>query len=1498
MNITSSSIGFFGDVFLRDSYVYQRFLLARTTTQILYVVIGHSVAFLDVMSVDNSGIVFSSPLTIDACTITIGAASVNSYAQIVVTDVGLTPMAGAAAFTENFVILRASGTILVSNSHAMIEYNSAGATCQVWDVTMGSLWEAAEPIPNTLARRTAVYFVIPMTFVNNSALGGAMQANILRLFLHQGMWQLEGAGSIVRDVSFLSNSVSSVGYCNVFAQMIGTQSGHMAGLVKTVVSNITLRACRSVQAGVKPQVNQLVFMSARGTKRGSLTFSIAGMELSDCYCPNSAAVQIITEVSEFDLSLQDLYISNMTDTTFLFQIYVNPVANNVVNNTANISVKDVTSVNAEGIVLAVWGGASLVSPNMSVSISSVTMLNHANGKLLDAVLADEIAGDFGQYSIKMSDISLLSSMLDGSGGLLMSFKVAGRISTLVDVSNIVVFSCSMINVPDTNGGLVEIWSPQTLMRLSNATMRHFAMSGGYGGALIALFLFNSIGSRVEVMDTVVNDVSMDMEDGGLLHCRSSSLVLSNMVVQRLKLVRSTQVGLFRAGGTNCGIAIVNVTVAVESSDQSFDIFSIDPSLVTLGEDLTIFTSTWAINETEEAKIIPEEFKEAFNAYHSIDTAVMANSLSCPVSMEFNASSSTLLSPSLINSLISPPSSCIALGYTCQSHLIQQRVSCIHCDRGTFSTIRTTEANPNPHCIRCPIGVTCDSYEGNMNLAGGMWASPLLPMFFDVLSATNATSPPDMFEEEEELEEAAKVSTNAFSGGELSFNEFVQMCPAGYCAPAPFNSSQEPYSDRETYYSGNPYYLGRWMGYDRICSPGRTGRLCGSCKANHSAQLGAATCLPTEDCVLGSVQILILCGAAVFLVIYITYLNVRSLSPLSPLFRIATFFINVSHVLYAPPVEQSTSVVPSKGAIEVLQIVATVLAVDINFDRGSESAASADEGVTLEGICIVGLTTLDRVSLRFFLPAVLLAFFFLGLLVVYLLKLCRRKLLALKYPGRLSSGSHRSSADSYVSLKEEQEAAAILKGSDRDNVTRLFFGLFSIAVVSYSSMSTGIFQLSSCVTVPVEIGRTGDGTSIIGLENVLFYAGDVPCWSSSVGQTFGIIMGWLLVAFLPVGVVVWQASAPNSNRIVRRLTIYAEQKRTASLRPWKRVRCGSLLCCLDRRRRDVLEVRLRFLIEGAMKKEYWWWDSVLFLRRAVLSAVNAFIADLLVSRLVITFLMVLFLVSHTLACPFKCAWWNAVETLTLALMLIVSILSLFAGFVMQNRLWTTFSLNNDLAAISLTQLSLLATWLLFLSLLFVIHTVRRTIKLVQKRRARSRKDIERQIYSSTKEQPRDVSFIEEEEHGGMVVVSSKTASRNDEERDRDAIVITSRSPAMTASRAFSLNADDDDPEVIGKRLRMRRWTVLQKKDEEPSLRDRSGSMPLAPPSRKQKVSREMEVFSENRAFPSPIATVSTVAVATPTSAEIPSTPSTLSPLEREKFYSSFPQASKLALLDEH
>lgn len=72
-----------------------------------------------------------------------------------------------------------------------------------------------------------------------------------------------------------------------------------------------------------------------------------------------------------------------------------------------------------------------------------------------------------------------------------------------------------------------------------------------------------------------------------------------------------------------------------------------------------------------------------------------------------------------------------------------------------------------------------------------------------------------------------------------------------------------------------------------------------------------------------------------------------------------------------------------------------------------------------------------------------------------------------------------------------------------------------------------------------------------------------------------------------------------------------------------------------------------------KARYWWWESVLLLRRGVLIAIATSVDDFWTRNLTINLVLIVILVTHCLAQPFRLATANAAETFMLSLLVCIS-----------------------------------------------------------------------------------------------------------------------------------------------------------------------------------------------------------------------------------------------------
>lgn len=148
------------------------------------------------------------------------------------------------------------------------------------------------------------------------------------------------------------------------------------------------------------------------------------------------------------------------------------------------------------------------------------------------------------------------------------------------------------------------------------------------------------------------------------------------------------------------------------------------------------------------------------------------------------------------------------------------------------------------------------------------------------------------------------------------------------------------------------------------------------------------------------------------------------------------------------------------------------------------------------------------------------------------------------------------------------ARLLHKKTLRNQQQKFISGLFSILLLCYSSIAGAVFAFVLCVHLPI-VNHTNVET-VVRLEWRLLQHAEWTCWWEDGGIAVLLFFGLLLVFAVPVGLFVWQGMLPSKNHH----------------RPLER--------CRPRSWQGVTALAI---LEGKLR--IWYWDVVLFARRAIL-----------------------------------------------------------------------------------------------------------------------------------------------------------------------------------------------------------------------------------------------------------------------------------------------------------
>lgn len=234
-------------------------------------------------------------------------------------------------------------------------------------------------------------------------------------------------------------------------------------------------------------------------------------------------------------------------------------------------------------------------------------------------------------------------------------------------------------------------------------------------------------------------------------------------------------------------------------------------------------------------------------------------------------------------------------------------------------------------------------------------------------------------------------------------------------------------------------------------------------------------------------------------------------------------------------------------------------------------------------------------------------------------------------------------------------ASLSRDSSGSLSVRFLNAAFSVLLLFYSSIAGITFALSRCVWIPVlpDSAPGNDTSNFVDFEYRLFRSADLACWDASLGGTVALLGGYVLVIGVPLSLFIWQGAFPAKSRplrsILERFRCLCQKRSTSpfsfrSQRRWKG---------LD----------LMYYIEGELS--VWYWDAVLFLRRALLELVGAFAERGLEQQCWLMCLNLVFGFSHALARPYRSHFANGLEMLSLMLLCFINALNLPPALVTTN-----------------------------------------------------------------------------------------------------------------------------------------------------------------------------------------------------------------------------------------
>lgn len=358
----------------------------------------------------------------------------------------------------------------------------------------------------------------------------------------------------------------------------------------------------------------------------------------------------------------------------------------------------------------------------------------------------------------------------------------------------------------------------------------------------------------------------------------------------------------------------------------------------------------------------------------------------------------------------------------------------------------------------------------------------------------------------------------------------------------------------------------------LCTRGRdpASALCSLCQANASASVLSGSCV--QNCTWDGFMIACITFVIVLMAAYVIFLFFRRVSPQSPWIRIVTYYYSVLLLLYDA---ENSSV--KDALLQLSTAVATV--------------SAPQEGSEPFRLCLPGSHPIHIKLLRLLAP---FSLFFVFIIIFFVFRRSKRR---------------------------------------RDG-RKLVSGLFSILLISYSSIAGTVFSFLPCVQVPELVNSTTVVLEYRLLQNAVW-----PCWSGVGWAAVLLGAGVIFVFGVPVALFVWQGLFPSDDRVLYRLL--SRRTKRGSSRVWRGLTFLSLL-------------------EGSLR--VWYWDAFLFMRRALLEMVYVFAPRGITQQSMFALFNTVFLCSHAALRPYTSTAANVVEALSLCALLFVGVLNIPKAFV--------------------------------------------------------------------------------------------------------------------------------------------------------------------------------------------------------------------------------------------
>mmetsp|Transcript_45716 Transcript_45716/g.118159 ORF Transcript_45716/g.118159 Transcript_45716/m.118159 type:complete len:760 (-) Transcript_45716:163-2442(-) len=375
----------------------------------------------------------------------------------------------------------------------------------------------------------------------------------------------------------------------------------------------------------------------------------------------------------------------------------------------------------------------------------------------------------------------------------------------------------------------------------------------------------------------------------------------------------------------------------------------------------------------------------------------------------------------------------------------------------------------------------------------------------------------------------------------------------------------------------------------MCSTGRDmeSKLCSMCLANHSTDLISKKCYSSsvvEQWPASTVVFLVF--FSILILAYLVFLHLKPLGPQSPWLRIIVNYFSVVGLLH-------TSTDGGGGSLIVGGILRILSAFSSPISHSSPSLR-----LVLPGAQPIDVHLMEGV-----------------------VSLCVGAVFAVSIAARWG----------------------LAKAAQRSQLrTRLLLGIFTLLLLSYSSISELVFSFLTCVDVPI-LDNITSSTAVLSMESRLWIHAEWQCWTAYVGWSVLLVFGLLFVFGFPLGLYIWQGLFPSNDRWMHRLHLRYSHLRRRSKGSAKQASGPSWS-----------GVSVIYLLEGRLKE--WYWDVLLFYRRALFALVFVFAPFGMLQQVFFAVLSVAFFALHIHYNPYDSQLANLTETVSYVLLLFINILN--------------------------------------------------------------------------------------------------------------------------------------------------------------------------------------------------------------------------------------------------